>query len=153
MLLILEPDDLNTTAQAQQVSPSNVRLGQGPADFLLLWPSNDLWARAAAELSDEEKSNINFSRPDKLNVLSDLLELTEQSRQECIRKRWRYTRKSGETVIFMDLFSKVVKWIDIFKQVGDAAVQYDPVHAALPWAGVRFLLQVCIIPCTERKLH
>lgn len=42
----------------------------------------------------------------------------------------------------MDLFSKIVKWIDIFKQVGDAAVQYDPVHAALPWAGVRFLLQV-----------
>ena len=42
----------------------------------------------------------------------------------------------------MDLFGKVIRWIDLFKQVGDAAVQYDPVHAALPWAGVRFLLQV-----------
>jgi hypothetical protein len=41
------------------------------------------------------------------------------------------------------LFSKLVKWIDLFKQVGDVAVQYDPVHAVLPWAGVRFLLQVC----------
>jgi hypothetical protein len=43
----------------------------------------------------------------------------------------------------MDLFGKIVKCIDLFKQVGDAALQYDPVHTALPWAGVRFLLQVC----------
>jgi hypothetical protein len=106
-------------------------------------PSNDLWARAAAKLSLEDRKNINFSCPDKLKILSDLHELTENSRQECINKRWRYTRKSGETVIFVDLFSKVIKWIDLFKQVGDTVVQYDPVHAALPWAGVRFLLQVC----------
>jgi hypothetical protein len=51
----------------------------------------------------------------------------------------------------MDLFGKVVKWIDLFKQVGDAAVQYAPVHAALPWAGVRFLLQVCGIQAQEEK--
>ncbi|MCJ1224751.1 hypothetical protein MMC12_001396, partial [Toensbergia leucococca] len=38
----------------------------------------------------------------------------------------------------------MIKWIDIFKQVGDSAVQYDPVHAALPWAGVRFLLQIAV---------
>lgn len=29
-----------------------------------------------------------------------------------------------------------------FKGVGDVAVQYDPGHAALPWAAIRFLLQV-----------
>ena len=29
--------------------------------------------------------------------------------------------------------------------VGDMAVQYDPVHAALPWALIRFLLKVCIL--------
>jgi len=108
--------------------------------------SNDIWALAVAKLSDEDRCNINFSCPDKLNILSDLQVLTEQSKQECINKRWRYTRKSGETVIFRDLFGKIVKWIDLFKQVGDVAVQYDPIHAALPWAGVRFLLQVCGIP-------
>jgi hypothetical protein len=96
-------------------------------------------------LSEKEKQNIDFSRPDKLNVLSDLLALTDQARQDCVSKRWKYTRKSGESVILMDLFAKVVKWIELFKQVGDAAIQYDPVHAALPWAGVRFLLQVCIL--------
>jgi hypothetical protein len=101
-------------------------------------------------MSDEDRKNINFSLPDKLNILSDLLELTMQSKQECIKKRWRYTRKSGETVIFVDLFSKIVKWINLFKEVGDIAVQYDPVHAALPWAGVRFLLQVCGMASGER---
>jgi hypothetical protein len=93
-------------------------------------------------MSNEDRENINFSCPDKLNILYDLLNLTTQSRSECIKKRWRYTRKSGETVIFVDLFGKIVHWINLFKQVGDTLVQYDPVHAALPWAGVRFLLQV-----------
>ncbi|KAH8589487.1 hypothetical protein B0O99DRAFT_333678 [Bisporella sp. PMI_857] len=106
--------------------------------------TNDLWARAAAKLSHEDRKNINFSCPDKLKILSDLHELTETSRQECINKRWRYKRKSGETVIFVDLFGKVIKWVDLFKQVGDIVVQYDPVHAALPWAGVRFLLQIAV---------
>jgi hypothetical protein len=96
-------------------------------------------------MSDEDRKNINFSCPDKFIILSEILELTTRSRQECIKKRWRYTRKSGETVIFVDLFGKIVKWIDLFKQVGDTVVQYDPVHTALPWAGVRFLLQVCSI--------
>lgn len=58
------------------------------------------------------------------------------------REKWRYTRRSEETVILWDLFDKVVNWIDIFKQIGDVAVQNDPVHAALPLAGVRFILQV-----------
>lgn len=50
--------------------------------------------------------------------------------------------KTGEQVIARDLFAKVVKSIDQFKQLGDVAIQYDPVHAALPWAGVRFFLDV-----------
>lgn len=33
-------------------------------------------------------------------------------------------------------------WVNKFKEVVDVAIQYDPVHAALPWAAVRFLLQV-----------
>ncbi|KAF7908683.1 uncharacterized protein EAF01_004438 [Botrytis porri] len=32
----------------------------------------------------------------------------------------------------------------MFKSVGDIFVQYDPVHASLPWAVVRFLLQAVV---------
>lgn len=93
-------------------------------------------------MSEQDRKMINFSCPDKLKIVSDLLQQTRNAEQECLKKRWRYTRRNGETVIFADLFRKIVKWIDLFKQIGDVAVQYDPVHAALPWAGVRFLLQV-----------
>ena len=41
-----------------------------------------------------------------------------------------------------DVGLNILNWIDKFKQVGDIIVQYDPVHAALPWAGFRFLLMV-----------
>lgn len=37
---------------------------------------------------------------------------------------------------------KIVFWLSKFKDVGDIAVNFDPVHASLPWAGIRFLLQV-----------
>ena len=43
---------------------------------------------------------------------------------------------------------KLVGWIEKFKEVVNIAVQYDPVHAALPWAGVRFILTACLLPLT-----
>ena len=107
--------------------------------------SNDLWADAAAQLSNDDKLNINFSRPDKLNILAELLADAERFKQRSIESRWKYTRKSGETVIIRDVFKKIVRWVEVFQQVGDVAVQYDPSHAALPWAGIRFILQVCKI--------
>jgi hypothetical protein len=108
-----------------------------------LCSSNDLWADAATKLPDEDKLNINFNRPDKLNILAELHGHAERSKQTSVESRWKYTRRSGETVIIRDVFDKIIHWVDIFKQVGDVAVQYDPAHAALPWAGVRFILQVC----------
>lgn len=35
-----------------------------------------------------------------------------------------------------------MKSVNKFKEIGDVAVQYDPSHAALPWVGVRMVLQV-----------
>jgi 3-dehydroquinate synthetase len=37
---------------------------------------------------------------------------------------------------------KFLNCMDRFKEIGDIIVQFDPVHAALPWAAVRFLLKV-----------
>ena len=52
--------------------------------------------------------------------------------------------------------NRLVGWITKFREVGDIVVQYDPVHAALPWAGVRFILMVCstihTFPVTSTKL-
>jgi ankyrin repeat domain-containing protein 50 len=49
-----------------------------------------------------------------------------------------------------DVAEKVIVWINKFKEIGDIAVSSDPVHAALPWAGVRFLLQVRVVSDYQR---
>ena len=41
-----------------------------------------------------------------------------------------------------DEADKVITFLDRFKNVGDIAVDADPIHAGLPWAGVRLMLEV-----------
>jgi len=113
--------------------------------------SDDLWTTAVAKLRDEDRCNIDFDRPEKLGILSELLKVTQKEGQRCVGKAWRFKRQSGETVIVRDLFAKIAQWIDHFKAVGDVVAQYDPVHTALPWAGVRFLLQVSLLKI-EREI-
>ena len=105
--------------------------------------SSDLWAAALSSLSEEDRELVAFDGQHKVEVLSDLGQLVASAKETSIKKRWRFHRSgNGQTVIIRDLFSKIAVWIDKFKEIGDIVVQYDPVHAALPWAGVRFLLQV-----------
>lgn len=90
----------------------------------------------------EHKHGINFAQYEKIDVLKDLREKAETSRNQFMISRWKYTRKSGETVIIRDVLEKFLRWLDMFKGIGDVAIQYDPTHATLPWAGIRLILQV-----------
>ncbi|TVY44278.1 Vegetative incompatibility protein [Lachnellula occidentalis] len=114
-----------------------------PLTILNTRSNNGLWAQAVEHLSAEDKVNMNFSY-DKLATLSSLHADARAAQKKCEDNRSYFKRRSGEKVILRDLFGKVVKWIDLFRQVGDTAVQYDSGHAALPWALVRFLLQASI---------
>ena len=93
-------------------------------------------------MSRADRQEIDFDRSDKRAILSDVLNLVNVKKDQCIRSRWKYKNRNGEDVVLRDLFEKMAKWVNKFKEVGDVAAQYDPAHAALPWAGVRFLLQV-----------
>ena len=105
--------------------------------------SEDLWVSALETLGKEDRQQLGSDGQERISILSDLRSLTEKAKDDCIEKRWRFHRPdNGETIILRDLFSKIVGWINLFKQIGDNAVQYDPQHAALPWAGIRFVLQV-----------
>ena len=107
--------------------------------------SEDLWALAVSKLSQDEQQAINTIHKGKLETVASVLKIVQDSERVSISKQWRYKRKSGEVVILRDLFGKLVKWLQRFQEIGDIAVQYDPVHAALPWAGVRFLIKVCYV--------
>jgi hypothetical protein len=109
--------------------------------FLNRRPADSLWEKAVEALDDEDNRNVDFNKEDKLAILRDVLDAVEEKKRTCLEKRWKY-KKGDKEIIIRDQLEKVVKWVDKFKEVGDNAVQYDPAHAALPWAGVRFFLQV-----------
>ena len=101
-----------------------------------------MWEKAVEELGDDDKKQIDCSGLDKGTVVSDLLVVVEERKRLCADKLWKYKKRDGEVVVLRDQLEKVIKWVNKFKEIGDVAVQYDPYHAALPWAGVRFILQV-----------
>ena len=79
-------------------------------------------------------------------VVQQALTATKRKQAICQSKRWTFTF-CGRAVILREKADSIVKWLDRFKQVGDVASNADPVHIGLPWAGIRFLLEVSI---TER---
>ena len=105
--------------------------------------TNDLWSKAYQQLPEEYKEGLGNS--DKLDILQKLLAIAKQAEEQNTAKQLQL--KWGDKII--DVRKKVqgfVGWLNEFKEIGDIAVQYDLVHAALPWAGVRFILIVCDPP-------
>lgn len=103
-----------------------------------------LWDKAFASLKDEDKLLADPQKLDKRTFLVDLTRVIEEKRQNCAKKEWKLSR-NGKSVSVREVFGKMVSWINKFKQVGDVAIQYDPAHAALPWAAVRLVLEVSLL--------
>jgi hypothetical protein len=101
----------------------------------------DLWEKALEALPHEDKRNVDFNRTDKLAILKDVLTAIDEKRSDCLERRWKY-KKGDKEIIIRDQLEKIAEWVARFRQVGEITVQCDPGHAALPWAGVRFFLQV-----------
>lgn len=70
-----------------------------------------------------------------------MIKLTKKKQRECDDKSWRFQFQEKE-ILLRDVAEKTVHWLTKFKDFGDIAVNYDPVHASIPWAGVRIILQV-----------
>jgi hypothetical protein len=103
-----------------------------------------LWKKAFDKLSDDDKNSLPFTDDDSdgHNYLEHVLDKTVESRNICREKGLKF--KFGEKMfVVRDLADKILSWVEKFKQIGDIAMQYDPGHATLPWAGIRLLLQVC----------
>src|SRR5690606_21811649 len=98
---------------------------------------------ALESLSDEQRTVLlGTSKPDsKLDLLQNMLDATERREVECENRKWKINIR-GREIVVADKATKIIGWLNKFKAVGDLAVSYDPVHAALPWAGVKFLLEV-----------
>ena len=74
----------------------------------------------------------------------------EAEKRNCESNRLVVNRGADrDPIVLHEIFSKIVGWIEKFVAVGDTAMQYDTGHAALPWAVVRLVLQVCYIEITS----
>lgn len=83
---------------------------------------------------DKTKIPANFAtKPEELIV--EIEKYITQSKGKPIKV-------NGENLFVRDVLQKVARWIKRFIEVGDTAIQYDPGHAALPWALLRLVLQV-----------
>lgn len=105
------------------------------------------WQMAFNRLSDDIKISLRPSQnvvSRKIDILAAIQKIAEEQRLESIRKRWKVKKSDGEIVVLRDVMDKLILWIAKFKEVGDIAVQFDPVHAGLPWAALRFLLQAAV---------
>ena len=100
-----------------------------------------LWVEAAASVGD---LGIKQELVESHFTIKDIQAAAQSKLDECIRKRWKYTRSNGQKVVLWDVLERVTGWINKFKAVGDVAIQYDPGHAALPWAAIRFILQASV---------
>lgn len=105
-------------------------------------PVRSLWDLALEKLSEEDKHELSQMRLDsKLDILQHLRTAAIKKQADCENRRWKF-ELNGRQIVLRDVAEKIIVWVDKFKQVGDIAVNFDPVHASLPWAGIRFFLEV-----------
>ena len=103
--------------------------------------SQNCWQTALDSLDSQLKARLVAAQGDNLDILALVLKEAEIKKKLCLEKQWRF-KLNGRVIILRDLFDKIIGWIHHFSAVVDVAVQFDPSVASLPWAGVRFLLQV-----------
>ncbi|PCD33628.1 hypothetical protein AU210_009848 [Fusarium oxysporum f. sp. radicis-cucumerinum] len=102
--------------------------------------SSCLWAKARENLpadvrdwlaSLEQGIQLNATGTEQIDAL---IKQTAQKQQELGRTSHRFKK----------YFDNIIRWLDKFKGIGDVVSYFDPVHAALPWAAFRFILQAIL---------
>jgi hypothetical protein len=63
--------------------------------------------------------------------------------QQCVSNKWE-VKVGNKTIALRDKVDKVIVFINKFNETGTAIASIDPVHAGLPWAAVRALLEIAV---------
>ena len=104
-----------------------------------------LWTRALDSLSEKDKNTLETNETGSNLDIEELIVEVREKREMCLKNQWEF-ELYGRSVNLRYQADKIISWLAKFKEVGDIAIQHDPSHAALPWAGIRFLLQVGMAP-------
>lgn len=102
----------------------------------------DLWAIALQRLPEKDREGLLVSdQVSQNNVLEQLSAEVRQQQRSFEADPFQFNFR-GRRIVPREIADGALTVLDKFKEIGDVAVNFDPVHAALPWAGFRFLLQV-----------
>ena len=135
------------SAVADDARPGEPLGGNRPVSIVVGGAGKSLWRRAlcSPELTSERETletiQVDINTRSPAEVASDLGTMTEGILNKKRGKDWKISFR-GDEIILKDIGMKILRWVDKFKEIGDIVVQYDPVHAALPWAGFRIILKV-----------
>lgn len=99
-----------------------------------------LWEVALSKMLKEDREALTAGLNFHFNF-DDLKSTIEKMRANATSEQRRIRLPFGEINI-REHFDKIVSWVQKFIAIGDTIVTYDPGHAALPWAALRFILQV-----------
>lgn len=131
----------NKTSASQQGPPISAT-SQSPSTPTPPIANSNLWDEAHSRLSDKEREVISRSGATGQAYNPHLIIQYVQDKQKiCEDKRWRF-QQFGRTIELRETADKVLSWLQKFIAAGDIAVNVDPLHAGLPWAGIRLLAQV-----------
>ncbi|EMR89727.1 putative vegetative incompatibility protein het-e-1 protein [Botrytis cinerea BcDW1] len=108
-------------------------------------PNQDFFDKVWKRLSAQERVTIK-----QLKTTNDIdatlvatLNTAGEKKRLCEERRWTF-QLGKRTLVLRDEAEKVLRGLRKFKEVGDIIVNVDPLHAGLPWAAIRLLLEVTI---------
>lgn len=127
--------------------PTHDHTGQGQLNFWqIAWDKVPIEARNQLQplITPEGTSRAVNKNAGKTNEdIDDIIQFAAKQQNEYEAKEWNVKIGSHEWKIRNGM-SKIMNWVQRFKELGDILVSMDPVHAAPPWAAFRLLLQVGI---------
>ncbi|KAJ0363535.1 hypothetical protein COL26b_012925 [Colletotrichum chrysophilum] len=109
----------------------------------------DLWAKAYERLPGDVRKWLSSldaagAQPGQTDAqfIDGLIRQAQEKELELEKNRHKFSLKAGKHRLELrPLFNSMIKWLDKVKGIGDIVSSFDPVHAALPWAAFRLVLQ------------
>ena len=121
----------------------------------------DLWEVAYSQLAVEDENAVESYEvllEKESAALSSKASVPERAeaiiilkKKQILKRQWKL-QWGHRSIKIRSQIDRVVKLIDAFKNVGSTAVNVDPVHAGLPWAGICLLVVVSHVKAINSRL-
>ena len=113
---------------------------------MVIVEGQNLWLKALDGLPSEQRDALTPGVVGTQTFSGEKLLDAVETSQQLAKSKSRTILTPRGPIEIKEKLDGIAVWIRRFIAVGDVAVQYDPGHAALPWAAFRLVLQVSHFP-------